>query len=159
MRLGFPTWKIEMTHASASWGDCEHPSLEQLIHNVLSSPWEEGKAEKTEITRWGGRGCSCTRSASGSQSGPSSGHQRKADPCGKGHPHAPHQGRDAASCSFPKPAMQRNLTSSSLRFRASFPNLSLKKNLDRAKFRPITLKCSHVEKSKVPRAKTEEGWV
>ena len=45
-----------MTHASASWGDCEHPSLEQLIHNVLSSPWEEGKAEKTEITRWGGEG-------------------------------------------------------------------------------------------------------
>ena len=45
-----------MTHASASWGDCEHPSLEQLIHNVLSSPWEEGKAEKTEIMRWGVEG-------------------------------------------------------------------------------------------------------
>lgn len=96
---------------------------------------------------------------SGSRSGPSNGHQQKADPCGKGRLHAPHQGQDTASCSFPKPAMQRNLISSSLRFRTSFPNLSLKKNLDRAKFLPVTLKCSHVEKSKVPRAKTEEGRV
>lgn len=44
-----------MTNASVSWGDCKHPSL-FLIHKVLSSRWEEVKAEKMVITRRGGEG-------------------------------------------------------------------------------------------------------
>lgn len=106
---------------------------------------------------------------SGPQTDPSGGHQQRltrrtqAGRASEAHsptcPHGLRQGQVPISCSSSKPTIQRNpgIHSCSPRLQASFLNLSLKNNLDIAKFLQTTLKCSPVEKDKVPRAETEAG--
>ena len=69
---------------------------------MLSSPWEEGKAEKAEIMRRGGAGLvlhlPCIRVSE--RPTPLRGCLQKADARGKGRPHAPTKGRTRLPVAF-----------------------------------------------------------